>query len=464
MDVAMMLTLLSRLDRLRRRDRWTREAISAHQAAALGGLRAYAYARSPFYQRFHRGLADGPLRELPVLTKAMVMEHFDDLVTDKAIRLEAVRAHLASSTRDRRFLGRYWVNATSGSTGEPGLFLFDRDEWTTALASFARAHEWAGLRVSITHRMRMASVASTTPWHMSAQVGATLGSWWIPALRLAASESPETIVRQLNTWQPEMLVSYASMARILAEEQLAGRLHIHPHLVFTSSEVLTDETRRRVTAAWGHAPFDQYAATETGGLAAECAEGRRLHLFEDLVIVEVVDERNRPAPPGEYGAKLLVTTLFSRTQPLIRYELSDSVSVAGAICECGRRFAVVEDIQGRTEDVLRFPAAAGGEIAVHPVTFHRILDAVPASGWQVVQEPDGVTVVLSGVSAEAVDEVLAQAVRQAAVGQGAVSPRVTVRRVSAIPKSAAGKAPLIRAIGSSVSPTAPAPARDTVSR
>ena len=90
----------------------------------------------------------------------------------------------------------------------------------------------------------MASVASVSPWHMSWQiVGATLSSWWMPALRLAASEPIGEIVSRLNAWRPEMLVAYAWMARVLAEEQLAGRLNIHPHLIFTSSEVLTQETR-----------------------------------------------------------------------------------------------------------------------------------------------------------------------------------------------------------------------------
>jgi phenylacetate-coenzyme A ligase PaaK-like adenylate-forming protein len=112
-----------------------------------------------------------------------------------------------------------------------------------------------------------------------------------------------------------MLISYASMARILADEQLSGRLHIAPHLVFTSSEVLTDETRQLVEKAWGHKLFNQYAAAESGGLAAECTDHRGLHLYEDLVIFEVVDQNNHPTPAGVYGEKLLITLLFNRTQP-----------------------------------------------------------------------------------------------------------------------------------------------------
>jgi len=445
MNMRIMLNILASLGELRQHDLWTRAQLEAHQADALHRLRAYAYAESPFYQQFHKGHMGRPLSELPVLTKAMLMEHFDDLVTDRAIRLAAVREYVTNFQEGERYLDRYWVNTTAGSTGRPGYFLFDEAEWKAVLASFARAHEWAGLPVSLTHRMKMASVASTTPWHMSAQVGATLKSWWMPALRLAASEPLESIVEQLNEWQPEMLVSYASMARVLADEQLAGRLRIHPHLVFTSSEVLTDETRRRIESAWGHPPFNQYAATETGGMAAESTDHQGMDLFEDHVIFEAVDDQYQPVPPGSFGDKLLITVLFNRTQPLIRYELSDSVRLTAAPNASGRPFARIDGVQGRTEDVLHFPAVSGGQVAVHPLTFHRVLDTVPASGWQVVQEANGLNVLVSGASDHLVDEKLINAVRQALAAQGVSIPVVTVQHVVTIPKTTAGKAPLIQA-------------------
>ncbi len=261
---------------------------------------------------------------------------------------------------------------------------------------------------------------------------------------LDAAQPLETIIERLNAFQPEMLVAYASIARILADEQLAGRLRIAPHLIFTSSEVLTGETRRRAEAAWGRPPFDQYGATESGNLAAECQRHAGMHLMEDLALVEVVDERNRPVPLGEYGKKVLVTVFASRTQPLIRYEVSDSLRLAKSPCACRLPFVLIDDIQGRLEDVLRFPAVTGGEVAVHPNTFHHLLDTLLTSGWQVVQEQDGrLTVLLRGPAGRD-DEAVADAVASALAAQGARVPPVSVRRVSAIPKSAGGKVPLIR--------------------
>ena len=444
MDIQIVLSMLSKMRQLRSRDHWTRQQLEAHQADALRKVREYAYAHSPFYQRFHQGLTDAPLHELPVLTKATLMEHFDELVTDRAIRLEEVKTHMRSLTGDEHFLGRYWVNATSGSSGHPGIFLFNRAEWTTVLTSFARTREWAGIKVDLTRRVKTATIASTTPFHMSTRVNATAHSWWMPELCIAASEPLETIVERLNAWQPEAVIAYASMARILADEQLAGRLQITPSAVFTSSEVLTEQTRRRIVQAWGERLFNQYAATESGSLAAECSHHRGMHLMEDLVIFEVVDQDNRPVPPGVYGDKLLITVLFNRTQPLIRYELSDSVRLATDPCPSGHPFALIDDIQGRLEEILSFPGVAGGVVNVHPLVFSRIMDTLPVSGWQVIRVVDGLKVLLSGVRAEFGDEVLADMLRQTLVEQGAIVPHVEVQRVPTIPKTTAGKAPLVK--------------------
>src|SRR5215204_2236245 len=427
---------------LRRRDHWTRRQLEEHQAHALRLLREHAYAYSPFYRRFHAGLTDRPLQDLPVLTKAQVMEHFDELVTDPSLGLADVEAHLAALRGNERFRGRYWVASTSGSTGRRGLFLWNFAEWTTVLASYNRSFDWAGSRAGLTHRTKMAVVSSTKPWHQSARVGASVQSPWVPTLRLDSGDPVEGIVERLNNWQPEVLVAYASMIRLLAEEQLAGRLHIDPEFVFSASEFLTDRARRHAETAWGKKPFDVYAATETAGIASECDLHRGMHLFEDLVITEVVDEDNRPVPPGVYGEKVLVTVLFSRTLPLIRYEMSDSVRLsASPYCPCGRPFALIDGVQGRVEDVLRFPAASGGQVTVQPALFHHIMDTVPASGWQVVQEPNGLTVLLSGVQEEFRDGVLVGSLRRELAAQGAIVPSVKVRRVPYVPRTGASKAP-----------------------
>jgi phenylacetate-coenzyme A ligase PaaK-like adenylate-forming protein len=253
-------------------------------------------------------------------------------------------------------------------------------------------------------------------------------------------------VDELNAWQPEVLIAYASMLGILGEEQLARRLHIQPQFVYAASEVLTSQTRNSVRKAWGSEPFNQYVATETASIAAEHRSCRQMHFLEDLVITEVVDDKYRHVPPGEYGAKILVTTLFSRTQPLIRYELNDSVRVSTEPHDCGLPFAVLESIQGRVEDTLTLPAASGGGILIRPLVINRIMDIAPVSGWQVIQQADkGLVVLLVGMRDGLTDEVLKDQINKSLTQEGARVPYIRVQHVSEIPKTASGKAPLIKA-------------------
>jgi putative adenylate-forming enzyme len=444
MNIATIFSVLPKLYQLGKHEHWNGTQLTAFQNEALSRLRQYAYEHSPFYQRFHRGLTARPLTELPVLTKSMVMEHFDELVTDRRIRLDDIRRDTADPEIDKRYLDRYWVTATSGSSGQPGIFLFNRAEWATVVASFARGQEWGGLKVDFRRHRKMAVVSSTSYLHMSARVGLTVKSPWISTLRLAATEPIATLTNQLNDFQPDILVAYASMARMLAEEQHAGRLRIKPMVVFTSSEVLTEETRRRVEEAWGKILFNEYAATESGGLAAERFDHRGLYLFEDLVIFESVDEQNQPVPPGTYGEKVLLTVLNNRTQPLLRYELHDSVQLASAPAESDVPFRLITGIRGRTEDTLYFPGLQGGEIAVHPSAFHAVMDRVPTNGWQIVQGQGRLTLMLGGVRGSYTDDLIVKDILELLRKQGVILPAVTVQRVPAIPKGAGGKAPLFR--------------------
>jgi putative adenylate-forming enzyme len=442
MNLAFVTGVVRERRRLRKHERWPRARLDEHRAGELATLRRFALDRSPFYRRFHAGYESRPLAELPVLTKGELMESFDDLVTDREVRLADLREFLASLEGYKLFRDRFWVARTSGSTGNPGVFLWNRAEWTTVIASYARAQEWAGIEAGLLRRTRIGVVSSRTPWHQSALVGMSVDGPMFPVRRFDATAPLAETVTGLNDWQPENLICYASMGRVLAEERIAGRLRIHPRAVMCSSEVLTEESRRRIRQAFDVEPFDVYAATEPAGIAAEC-ERHNKHLFEDLLIVEIVDDRNRPVPAGEVGAKLLVTVLFSRTQPLIRYEMSDRLTPSEATCPCGRTFGLVGSVDGRMEDLLTLPRAGGGAISIHPNVFHRVLEPLPIKQWQVQQTSDGIDVrIVRGEQPVDASAVAASIGRELEVA-GAAPIQVRAQLVEKVVQTALGKTPLI---------------------
>jgi phenylacetate-coenzyme A ligase PaaK-like adenylate-forming protein len=168
-----------------------------------------------------------------------------------------------------------------------------------------------------------------------------------------------------------------------------------------------------------------------------------MHVFEDLVIPEVVDAGGRALPDGVVGDKLLVTVLFGRTLPLIRYELTDRVALAAGPCRCGCPFKLVASIDGRTDDALQLPSRSGALVRVHPIVFHHGLDDLAIEGWQVRQVDGRLRVLIArpreGLSADAVRARLDHALQAAGVGPVAVDVDV----VDAIPSGAAGKRPLV---------------------
>ncbi|WNB86979.1 hypothetical protein [Cellulomonas sp. ATA003] len=260
------------------------------------------------------------------------MSHFDTVLTTRSLSLADLERHLRHLTDTdgdpgQPFRERWWAAATAGTTGRRGVFAWNRSEWATVLASYSRALVWAGVHAGPRHHVRTAVVSSTVPTHQSAVVGASITSRMIPTLRLDARGDLTETIASLNTFRPDVLVGYASILRPLATAQQEGRLRIAPRAVMSASEILTDRAAHEMAHAWRTRPFDVYAATETAGIASTCSFGTR-HLYDDLVIVEPVDHAGDPVPAGSPGARVLVTVLFSRTLPLIRYELSDRVTLS----------------------------------------------------------------------------------------------------------------------------------------
>lgn len=447
LSIAAVGSVLWRRRSLRKRESWSAEQLREFQQRRLAELRAFALERSPFYRDFHAGLERAPLEELPILTKRQLMERWDQICTDPGTRLADVQTFLRSPRPSpTRFANKYFAAATSGSSGHPGVFIYDEDEWRWVLASYSRANEWAGVVAGPLHHMKLAVVSTTKPWHQSAVVGASLQSSIVPTLRLDATAPIEAIVDALNEQQPRALVAYATMALALALEQIDGRLNIAPEAVFCASEVLSHSARIQITDAFGALPFETYAATETAGIASDCRH-HKMHLYEDLVISEVVDEDGNEAALGKVGDRFLATVLFSRTLPLIRYELDDRVVLSDQPCSCSLPFKVLDEVQGRTEDALKLKARDSPNlISIHPNVFHDVLDPAPIAGWQVVQESE-VRVIVRVVPQTRVPAPLLslQAQLENGVRAAGVDAKVEVQSVSELEHNAAGKVTLIKA-------------------
>jgi phenylacetate-coenzyme A ligase PaaK-like adenylate-forming protein len=413
------------------RERWPRERLERFQQERLTELAAHARERSPFWrERLPAGQPE--LRELPVLTKTELMERFDELVTDRRLRLDELLEHLNRIHDDALYLGEYRVMTTSGSSGRKAVFVYGRSAWSTVAGMFFRRSAWLDMRPRLP-RVRLAMIGGGAPTHMTRRGAQSLDVGVHRVLPLSATDPVTELVRRLNDFRPDFLNAYPSTAGLLAEEQLAGRLRLRVRNVTTSSEPLTPALRERLEAAFGVKPTNFYATTE-GLFGHECSEGS-MHLFDDMCIVENVDAGGDPVPPGETGARILVTNLFNRIQPLIRFEVTDLVAVEPEPCPCGRSLMRLRSLEGRAEDVLEL-----GGVTVHPLQFALVTADPDVREFQVIQEGDGLRLRLALRDGSAgAEERLGEGVRARLAELGVARPEVRVECVDALERSPGGK-------------------------
>jgi phenylacetate-coenzyme A ligase PaaK-like adenylate-forming protein len=426
------------------------EGFARRQRDRLRDMIAYARANSPYYRERYRDLPDGiddPTR-LPVTSKAELTARFDDWVTDREIHLEDVTAFVDDLTKiGDRFLGRYLVATTSGTTGKRGIFVLDDRYLNVAAAIGARAYLDAlgvgGLLRVVARGGRVAPVGATGGHFVSyaGYIRTTRDSAW--RRRIIRPFSVHTpmpeLVAEFNRFRPGVLVGYASMITLLAAEQEAGRLHIHPVLVQPAGETFTEGDRERVAKAFDTKVRTIYGATECTYLSYGCEHGWH-HVNTDWAVLEPVDADHRPTPPGEWSHTVLISNLANRVQPFLRYDLGDSVRLRPDPCPCGNRLPAVQ-VQGRAGDVLTFPTERGDQVSLAPLTFGTLLDRTPGVDlFQIVQtEPDTLRVRLRLADGADPDQVWRAAHRELTdLLADQKLENVTVERAEEPPKQAPG--------------------------
>jgi len=421
-------------------ERWPRERLCRHQQERVETVVRHAVRYSPFYRERFAGLVeDEPvsLGRLPVLDKVGMMENFDDLVTDRRLRREELLKRVEETGRDEYYLGNYRVMTTSGSSGRKGLFVYDEPGWSAIIAQFLRHCAMMGLSPRLPRR-RVAAIVGGAPTHMSWQVAANVSV----GVHNVRTLPVKRLVEELNRFRPDHMSAFPSLAVMLADEQLTGRLRVSLKSMITTSELRTPEMTDRIVEAFGVRPFDMYANTE-GLWGLECERHEGIHLFEDAALLENVDEDGRPVPPGEPGARLLITGLYNMVQPVIRLEVSDVVALDPEPCPCGRTLVRTRAIEGRRDDVLELPGRDGGVVAVHPLQFALLTRDREVREFQVLQEGEGLRIlVVPRAGADPVERLQAK-VRQRLAELGVEDPKVVVERRAGLPRPQSGKLRMI---------------------
>ena len=388
------------------------DALRQRQHRRLAEMVSYARIHSPYYRELYGRLPDGvdDAALLPVTNKKTLMSRFDDWVTDRAVTLNEVRAFIADSARiGEHFPGGYTALTTSGTSGTPGVFLWDDPTMTVINVLMLRAlREWIRVRdvlKMVTRGGRMTLICATGGHYAEPVAGARLQHLrGEDKVQVLAAHAPlAEMVGKLNAFQPDVLAPYASIAALLAGEQMAGRLRISPTLIVLSAEGLPEDGYERIRQTFNVPVHHSYAATECPFISGSC-EQDWLHVNADWVILEPVDGEYRPVPAGTQSHTVLVSNLANRVQPILRYDLGDRILVRPDPCPCGNPLPAIR-VEGRTGDVLSFATKGGGDVQI-PALMFEVVDAFDVELFQIVQTaPDAMRVRLRLAAAADPDRV-----------------------------------------------------------
>ncbi len=348
------------------------------QNSRLRELVAYAKANSLYYAELYKNVGDSfSLTDLPPTNKIALMEHFDEWMTDRSLTRKKVDDFMADlSNVGKKLDGKYLIYTTSGSTGNPCVVLYDDTTINVSsaigvLRSFARKQDMKAYMKQ--GKKTLALFAEGGFYLASGSVKYNLRKMpWKKNMMKSCDVRKKTqdIIDIMNDFQPTMIGSYPTALELLAYEQESGNLHVKPAIIMTGGEHLSDSVRNRLSKVFGCYVQTNYSCTEGGTVACECTE-RHFHVNDDWVILEAVDENNRPVPFGTQSSKVLLTNLANKVCPFIRFEITDRIVMHDEPCACGDNRPWLT-IEGRTDDILTF----GNGVKIAPLSLYALLKEI----------------------------------------------------------------------------------------
>jgi len=308
------------------------------QRKMLRGIIKHAYENVPFYHSKFDSVGVKPddiktvedLSKIPITTKQELRDNFSSGIIAKGVNINKCD-----------------VSKTSGSTGIPLTVYYSEkdDDYEKAIA----------LRPNLScgQKIRDKWAVITSPDHIAFKK-------WFQKFRVFAPEYVSLFagvneqISILENFQPDVLDGYPSSIYLLAKGiKEMGNDKIHPKIIFTTAELLTDDMRKYVESVFGVKVYDQFGCVELARTAWECPEHCGYHIDMDAVVMEFLRD-GEAVTPGERG-EIVYTGLYQHAMPFIRYAVGDIGIPSDEKCPCGRGLPMMKLVEGRTDAFVQVP-------------------------------------------------------------------------------------------------------------
>lgn len=362
------IKIMQELAALKQNEKKTVAQLQKLQEQKLRELLTYAYENSQYYHSTFQtaGITKetfktAPLSAFPTLDKATLLREFDRLVTLPDVTQEALRNFDAQDGGIRdAYQGRYHVVHSSGSTGTPGYFLYDTSAWNRMLLGIIRGALWdmgmPEIMKLLAQGLRIVYIAATDGRYGGAMaVGDGIDGIGAKQLHLDINTPLSEWVRQLREFRPNIVIGYPSAIKILAELVDNGELLLHIVRVISCGEPLGVSLRGYLEQAFHTRIVNFYGASESLALGVETDPEQGMLLFDDMNVIEAAED-------GIY-----LTCLYNFAQPLIRYKLTDRLTLRQPGLDSRYPFTRAVGLLGRNEDILWFEDGNGKREFLHPL-------------------------------------------------------------------------------------------------
>lgn len=362
--------ILSAIEQTEWLDQSTLQAMQLSQARHL---LMHAISTVPYYRSQLGNMAFDPsslstlddFRRLPILRRQDVQQNYSQLLSDKP-----PASH-----------GRIYRGKTSGSTGRP--IHFAGTELMNAFwkAFTIREHLWHNRNFSGSFSVIRANAPNNRQFQNWGSATSGLYNTG-PSYTLDIRTDIPDQVNWLRDKQPTYLLTYPTNLQGILKHCAAENIRF-PNLkgICTSSETLDPALSDLCKNILGVPLVDWYSAEEVGYIAFQCPASGLYHVQSENLLVEILNEEDKPCLAGEAG-RIVLTSLVNFAMPLIRYEIGD-YAIAGPSCPCGRGLPTFSRILGRSRNLLILP---DGRRYWPMFGFHRWMELVPIDQMQVIQK------------------------------------------------------------------------------
>jgi len=377
----------------------TTDEILTEQSQRLHRFITEVYHNVPYYQTMFDSLNLKPediktvadLSKLPFITKPLISENFDQIISTKA--------------------GKMIKGCTAGSSGTPLSFLLGMERVSHDVAQKWRATRWWGVDIGDKEQVVWGSPIEVGAQDRVRQIRDLMfRTQLLPAFDLTP-EKIQQFLEQIQSYRPKMLFGYPSVYEVLAKYAVTHGIvldNLGIKAVFVTSELLYPQQRQLIEKVFGCQVANGYGGRDSGFIAHQCPEGG-MHISAEDIVVEIVDPDGNAVANGNSG-QVVVTHLGAGDFPLIRYRTGDVAKISCSSCPCGRGLPMLEDIHGRTTD---FVLALDGRLMHGAALTYAMRELEDIVNYKIIQHSKELTQVLlvtkSGeLSLAIVDEIRTQ--------------------------------------------------------